>query len=114
MRQLLIDEVRARVAVKRSDDQAVPIEALPADALAAPQSDADVLALEQALTRLHDLDAGLARLVEMRFYAGLELIEIAQLTQRSERSLKRDWRKARAFLHAQLAGGETKPAPEDS
>ncbi len=40
----------------------------------------------------------------MRFFAGLDLAEIAEVTGRSERSLKRDWRRARAFLHAQLGG----------
>ncbi len=64
-------------------------------------------ALEQALTQLSAADPALGKLVEMRFYAGLELAEIAELTERSERSLKRDWRKARAFLHAQLAHGST-------
>ena len=54
-------------------------------------------------------DPALGKLVEMRFYAGLDLAEIAGLTERSERSLKRDWRKARAFLHAQLAHA---PAPD--
>ena len=58
----------------------------------------------EALERLAAVDDGLAQLVELRFFGGLELEEIAGLNGRSERSLKRDWRKARAFLHAQLAG----------
>ena len=52
------------------------------------------------------------RLVEMRFFAGLDLAEIADITSRSERSLKRDWRRARAFLHAQL-GGDPAALPTD-
>ncbi len=114
MRQLLIDEVRARQASKRGEGQDVPLDIVPADVLAAPRQDADVLALEQALTRLAALDPALTRLVEMRFFAGLELSEIAEITQRSERSLKRDWRKARAFLHAQLGHGETTDNAEDA
>ena len=64
-----------------------------------------LIGLDQALERLSALDPQLARLVEMRFFAGLELTEIAEVTGRSERSLKRDWRKARAVLHAALDGG---------
>jgi RNA polymerase sigma factor (TIGR02999 family) len=114
MRQLLLDEVRARHTVKRSDHRAVSLDA---DMLERGSVDAllsggaaDVYALEQALTQLSAADPALGKLVEMRFYAGLDLTEIAELTERSERSLKRDWRKARAFLHAQLAHG---PAPLD-
>lgn len=106
MRQLLLDEVRARHTTKRSEDKAVPLdllsnEALSADALLT-DSGAQVFALEQALRQLSEMDPALGQLVEMRFYAGLDLAEIAQITDRSERSLKRDWRKARAFLHAVL------------
>ena len=76
-----------------------------ADQVAAP-GDADrLLALDQALQRLAAVDANLVNLVELRFFAGLELAEIAALCGRAERSLKRDWRKARALLHASLEGG---------
>ncbi len=110
MRQLLLDEVRARHAGKRSEDKAVPLDLLSIDALNADalltQCDTQVFALEQALTQLSTMDPALGQLVEMRFYAGLDLAEIAQLTDRSERSLKRDWRKARAFLHSALGQSE--------
>ena len=53
------------------------------------------------------MDIDLARMVEMRFFAGMELSEITELTGRSDRSLKRDWRRARAFLHAQLSSTTT-------
>lgn len=110
MRQLLLDEVRARHTTKRSEDKAVPLDLLSVDALNADalltQSDTQVFALEQALTQLSAMDPALGQLVEMRFYAGLDLTEIAQMTDRSERSLKRDWRKARAFLHSVLGQSE--------
>lgn len=106
MRQLLLDEVRARHTTKRSEDKGVPLDLLSGDVLNADalrtESDTDVFALDQALTQLSELDPALGQLVEMRFYAGLDLAEIAQITERSERSLKRDWRKARAFLHSIL------------
>lgn len=107
MRQLLLDEVRARHTTKRSEDKAVPLDLLSVEALSADalltDCGAQVFALDQALRQLSEVDPALGQLVEMRFYAGLDLAEIAQLTERSERSLKRDWRKARAFLHAVLA-----------
>jgi len=110
MRQLVIDHARQRQAGKRGGgDRDLPLDAVDADGLPAAllaglsnTRDADVFALDQALQQLAKLDAQLARLVEMRFFAGMELAEIAEVLQRSERSLKRDWRKARAFLHAHL------------
>ncbi len=106
MRQLLLDEVRARHTTKRSEDKAVPLDLLSLEALSTDalltDSGAQVFALEQALQQLSEMDPALGQLVEMRFYAGLDLAEIAQITDRSERSLKRDWRKARAFLYAVL------------
>jgi RNA polymerase sigma factor (TIGR02999 family) len=103
MRQLVIDRARARHAGKRDVGKLVPIDEVRPDALAI-ERDFDVFALEQALLRLADVEPGLAQLVDLRFFAGLELSEITELTRRSERSLKRDWRKARAFLHAQMSG----------
>jgi DNA-directed RNA polymerase specialized sigma24 family protein len=76
-----------------------------------------VFALEQAVKQLTAMDPALGQLVELRFYAGLDLTEIAEITERSERSLKRDWRKARAFLHAVLGSdehGQTQPQTEGS
>jgi RNA polymerase sigma factor (TIGR02999 family) len=111
MRQLLLDEVRARHTTKRSEDKAVPLDLLSLEALSADalltDGGAQVFALEQALRQLSEMDAALGQLVEMRFYAGLDLAEIAQITDRSERSLKRDWRKARAFLYAVLGQPDT-------
>lgn len=63
---------------------------------------ADILALDAALDDLERANSDLARLVELRFFAGLPLEEIGELVGRSDRSLKRDWRRARAFLAARL------------
>jgi RNA polymerase sigma factor (sigma-70 family) len=62
----------------------------------------DVIAIDEALTRLETLDARQARVVEMRFFAGLELHEIAVALDVSERTVRRDWQKARAFLYRAL------------
>lgn len=104
MRQIVIDHVRARAALRRGGNQ--PVASLDTTALQAVAEDRgeEVLALDDALNRLAGLDAPLAALVEMRFFAGLELAEIASVQDRSERSLKRDWRRARAFLQREIAG----------
>jgi RNA polymerase sigma factor (TIGR02999 family) len=102
MRQIVIDHVRARAALRRGGN--VQIAPLTTTALQAVAQDRDeeVLALDAALGSLAAIDPQLAALVEMRFYAGLELSEIAGVQERSERSLKRDWRRARAFLQREM------------
>jgi RNA polymerase sigma factor (TIGR02999 family) len=109
MRHLLIDQLRERESVKHGEGQIRSFDTLDADVSGGQASlfeCSELRALEQAMTHLSALDADLAKLVELRFYAGLTLPEIAEITDRSERSLKRDWRKARAFLHAQMAGSD--------
>lgn len=109
MRQLAIDHARERAAGKRGGGRAdEPLDGL--SQRIGSDGREQLIELDQALTRLAAVDPALVRLVEMRFFAGLELAEIAVLTGRSERSLKRDWRKARAILHATLGDA----APESS
>ncbi len=102
MRQLSIDHSRRRTAGKRGGGAAELTLEQVGDEEPASTRDAELLALDQALTRLAAVDPALVELVELRFFGGLELAEIAELSGRSERTLKRDWRKARAFLHHQL------------
>ncbi len=104
MRHLMIDRLRERDSLKHGEGQIQSLDALgPEAAEAEPLLEhSDLHALEQAMTQLGELDPDLAKLVELRFYAGLTLPEIVEITERSERSLKRDWRKARAYLHAQM------------
>ncbi len=64
----------------------------------------DVLAVDRALTRLAELDERLARVVEWRFFAGLDEADIAEALDVDVRTVRRDWRKARAFIMEQLAG----------
>lgn len=104
MRQLLVDQARARSAAKRGGGLEPRLLDEVADSLGEVGAAERLLALDQALDRLAALDPSLVALVEMRFFAGFELEEIAVLSGRSERSLKRDWRKARAVLHAALEG----------
>jgi RNA polymerase sigma factor (TIGR02999 family) len=112
MRQILIERARARGAQKRGGAQ--PRVTLDEALVAGDSPSIDLVALDEALQRLEQIDAEQARLVELRFFGGLEFEELVPLLDRSERSLKRDWRRARAFLHAQLAGEvETATARND-
>jgi RNA polymerase sigma factor (TIGR02999 family) len=102
MRAVLVDEARARGARKRGGGW-TPVELedrhLPVD----DQADL-VLAIDEALTRLAAEDAHLARLVECRFFGGMSDEEVAHELGVSDRTVRRDWIKARTWLHAQLAG----------
>src|SRR3546814_2267682 len=65
-----------------------------------------MLVLDTALTKRAAVDERLARVVELRYFAGLSEMEIAALLDRSERSIRRDWQKAKLFLLAALQGDE--------
>lgn len=107
MRQILIDHARERGRRKRgAGEPRVELDAL-AFELEAPAGEAaaeDLLALDRALERLGAVDPELERMVEWRFFAGMTLPEIAELVGVSERTLKRDWSVARAFLVRELDG----------
>lgn len=107
MRQVLVDHARRRTRQKRGGRQV----ALPLDAVepAVAARGEELLALDQALARLAVVDADLARLVEWRFFAGLSVEEIAELRGVTDRTVKRHWRLARAFLLRELSA--TEPAP---
>lgn len=104
MRRVLIDHARARVAEKRGGDRRrVSLTAVagwnPAD------YDEDVLSLHAALSELEGADPRAARIVELKFFGGLEGREIAQVLGISEITVKRDWRVARAWLMSRLKSG---------
>jgi len=104
MRQLAVDYARRQAAGKRGGG-AAPGTIEDIELIAAPQRPADVIALDDALDRLARLDEWLSRLVELRYFAGLSVEETAQVLGCSDRTVKRDWRKARALLHADLTAG---------
>lgn len=107
MRQLLVDHARRRNAARRGGG--VVADELDANvAIESPDLD-DVLSVDQALEKLEALDARLAKVVEYRFFAGLTEEEIAELLQVTVRTVRRDWRKARAFVFREMqpeSGGE--------
>jgi RNA polymerase sigma factor (TIGR02999 family) len=98
MRMVIMDYWRRRHSRKR-DPQAPPGVNL--EDVAAPNAlpVLDILALDEALCSLSELDARQARIVELRFFGGLTLDEIAAMFGVSERTVKREWQKARAFLY---------------
>lgn len=101
MRFVLVDETRKELAEKRGDGlRAVSLD----DSIDVGRDDdlAEVIAMDRALTRLEQMDARLAGLVEMRYFGGLDEAEIALALGVTDRTLRRDWRKARAFLLTQL------------
>ena len=103
MYDILIERARARSRLKRGGAAArVELDAV-ADAIAIPEPDVDVLALSEALERLAQEDARKHELVLLRYFAGLEHQEIAELLGVSLRTVERDWRFARARLKEMLA-----------
>lgn len=100
MRGIVIDHIRARQADKRgSGAENLPYETL-VDLNSMP--DREVLNLNDALAALTQADPPLAELVELKFFAGLSFVEIAVLRGVSERTVQRDWEKARLFLFAAM------------
>lgn len=104
MRRLLVDHARARLAEKRGG-RGVRISVKDVADRAWRQED-DVLAVDEALCRLNDLDSRAAQAVELRFFGGLDERETAEVLGISIATLKRDWVFARAWLFQQLKGSE--------
>ena len=100
MRQVLVDDARARKADKRGGGQ--DALTLTASLGGVEKVAVDVLALDELLASLHTLDERAAQIVELRYFGGYEETEIAQMLGLSDRTVRRDWRKARAFLLAEM------------
>ena len=104
MRQITIDRIRREQADKRGGGLDITaLDTLLHDA-ADVSDDAQLFELDRALAALGAIDPDAVQLVELRYFAGLTLDQIAPLLGTSERTLKRRWRTARAFLHRQLEG----------
>lgn len=104
MRQIVIDDARSRSAGKRGggrEDLQIDEVAVASPGPSAPYE--EVLAIHDALADLEKVDLRLAQTVEWHFFGGLTFPEIAEATGRSERTVLRDWRAARAWLHERLA-----------
>ena len=100
MRQVIVADARQKMAGKRAGDlRRVTFDQL---LVRAAEPNMDVLALDEALDRLAKLDPRLCRTVELRFFSGCELEEIAELNGVSLATVKRDWNYSRAWLLDQL------------
>jgi RNA polymerase sigma factor (TIGR02999 family) len=101
MRQILVDHARRRRAGKRGGD--VTIVGLDEVSPAVKTSTVDLLALDEALDRLAMVDERLCRVVELRFFAGLNIDETAEALEVSTPTVERDWAVAKAWLHSRLS-----------
>jgi len=100
MRQIVIDRARRRRAAKREGRlERVDLEERD---LAVDEQAEQLFALDSALRSLESNDPRLGQIVELRFFAGLSVEDTAQALGVSERTVKRDWRLARAFLYREL------------
>lgn len=102
MRHVIVDHVRRRQARKRDGGLALPLDSAVDGRITTAAGLVDVITIDEALSQLEALDERQARIVEMRFFAGLDLEEIAVALDVSARTVKRDWQKARAFLYHAL------------
>ena len=100
MRRILVSHARARRAGKRGgDEQRITLDEVLAPA---PQRDVNLLALDEALTRLEEIDPGKSRMVELRFFSGLSVEETAEVMGVSPRTIDRQWQTAKAWLHREI------------
>ena len=103
MRQVLVDHARGRATAKRGGGATLLAVSDEVAGEGGSLSAVDVLAVDEAVTRLAALDAAQARVVELRFFGGLSVEETALVLEVSEATVKRTWRLARAFLYRELA-----------
>lgn len=98
MRRVLVDHARRRLAAKRpTSDQRITIEEIDL-----PAAEADLIGLDGALERLTQINPRQARVVDLKFFAGLELEQIADVLDIARPTVVRDWRMARAWLQREL------------
>jgi RNA polymerase sigma factor (TIGR02999 family) len=101
MRRILVDYARGQQADKRGRGE--PSMALDEALISAGQRGLDLLALDEALSRLAAIDAQQGRVVELRFFGGLTIEETAEVLDISPATVKRDWTMAKAWLHREIS-----------
>lgn len=109
MRRILVDFARQASSEKRGGKR----QKITLDAALAYRDDRsnDVIAVDEALMRLEKLDQRQCRVVELRFFAGLSIEETADALELSERTVKREWTLAKAWLYSELAQGTRRDSP---
>jgi RNA polymerase sigma factor (TIGR02999 family) len=102
MRRILVDYARKRSFAKRGGDlRSVPLEEA---VIVTPQRAAEVVALDDALTNLAELDPRKSQIIELRFFGGLSIEETAEVLGVSPGTVMRDWTLARAWLRREVSG----------
>jgi RNA polymerase sigma factor (TIGR02999 family) len=111
MRRILIDHARTKGRVKRGGQ----VRRLPLDVaqLADEADPVEIVALDDAIRRFEQVDPQAASVVKLRFFAGLSVEETAETLGVSDRTVKRDWQFARAWLFSQLGGEASENARND-
>jgi RNA polymerase sigma-70 factor (ECF subfamily) len=104
MREILIDHARARSRLKRGGGNSLRITLDELQMAIELPDEVDVLAVDEALRRLERLDARQARIVEMRFFAGMSIEEVSKALNVASKTINRDWAMARAWLRRELGG----------
>ncbi len=102
MRRILVDYARRHNAARRGEGACKVT--LDEQIAGAQERDIDVMAVDEALTRLAELDAQQSRIVELRFFAGLSIEETAEVLKLSPATVKRDWAMAKAWLYREMNG----------
>jgi RNA polymerase sigma factor (TIGR02999 family) len=104
MRRILVDHAKTRLRAKRgAGAEHIPVEQI---VLAAPDAGGvDLLALDDALTRLAAFDPQQARIVELRYFSGFSIEDTAEVLGTSPSTVKREWRAAKAWLRHELTAG---------
>jgi RNA polymerase sigma factor (TIGR02999 family) len=104
MRQILVDHARSRRAAKRSGGSRITLD----ESVLTPQeSGVDVMALDDALNELSRLDAQQAKIVELRFFAGLSIEDTSRVLAIAPATVKRNWANARLWLRRELSRSAT-------
>jgi RNA polymerase sigma-70 factor (ECF subfamily) len=103
MRQILVNHAQRRAAAKRGGDRRRLT--LQAELTPAPQQEVELMALDEALKKLAVLSERVGRVVELRFFGGLTVDEVAHVLGVSKRTVEGDWRTARAWLARELSTG---------
>lgn len=104
MRNIIIDFAREHMAERRGGGQAaLHLDTALANEVGTQDGDASLIRINDALLALEAVDPDLAQVVEMRYFAGYSEVEVAELLGSSERTVRRQWEKARAFLLATLS-----------
>ena len=105
MRRILIDYAKTKHRARRGGVHSdLPLEE--ALTITVQETDFDLLALDEALTRLAAKEEHLAKVVELRFFSGLDVVETAEVLGTSESTVKRDWQMAKAWLRRELTRRE--------